>query len=644
MSDLIRQYYLTLQPDGATNYTGYQNEAQMYHAIGIEAMYWMHLFIDDPEAKELCRKYVTLSAPYRTLGSQRFVTEEFTASHQKHYYNSARSDGAYVGHFAGDPFRVASSTIASAHAPSAFSYDPALPSVAMPESHLVYDRNLIGVRGNFGLMNYAFTTRDFSYYPGKTAPGGRRPGLGHGVTTLFGMRLMHTPAEESAGAWPVNMILERVMNRAIYQGYDLGLGQEINASVAMAGKAAALGAQYQTSNRVGQNWNWNTAPFLNQQAWIATDKRAIGLMRIESQIAGAADMQCAFEFVGGRAGQWGDQLYLTETTPGTWQFGKCQLSILETTYPDRNIYYSSGGLTADTYRGNLRLVRNTGGAQRTVAVGENEWCFVEVKADGVPAATNARRLSLAPGLYGIAFTEVDQELALIYNPTSTDQPISHLASAAYTHHSLHVGGDGLVDRDKYLNRRDYELSRRTDSGERSYRLASNSVNTTLPPGRVAMIVSSNNLSDHPLARQYHEDLFSTPASLSTLQSWRKEHFGSVVGEGRAHEEEDPDHDGLTNLMEFALGSAPLLSDPDYAGLRANPTAELLHFEHRINTAATSSGVAAVVEWSDDMQIWQSEGVTTEVLDTQGQLQTLRHTLPKGPAGRRFLRLRIYAAE
>ena len=408
----------------------------------------------------------------------------------------------------------------------------------------------------------------------------------------------------------------------------------------MAGKAAALGAQYQTSYRVGQNWNWNTAPFLNQQAWLATDKRAIGLMRIESQIAGAADLQSGFEFVGGRSGQWGGQLNLTETVPGTYQFGKFQLSILETTYPDRNIFYSAGGLSADTYRGNLRLLRNTGGVQRTVSVGENEWCFVEVKADGVPAATNARRLSLASGLYGIAFNESDQELALIYNSTNSTQPISHLASTNYAHHSLHLGGAGLMDRDKYLNRRDYELSRRTDSGERGLMLASNSVNYVLPPGRVAMIVSSNDLSDHPVARQYYEDVFSTPASLTTLQSWRKEHFGSVVGEGLAHETEDPDHDGLTNLAEFALGSSPLVSDPDYASLRATPSGDSLYFEHRRNASAASSGVSFVVEWSDDMQTWQTQGVTTEVISTVGTVQTLRHTLPKGPAGRRFVRLRI----
>ncbi|TAE88564.1 MAG: hypothetical protein EAZ65_04170 [Verrucomicrobia bacterium] len=644
MSDLIRQYYLTLQPDGATNYTGYQNEAQMYHGIGLAAMYWMHLFIDDPATKELCRKYVHHAAPYRTMASQRFVTEEFTAPAQKHYYNTARAGEAYVGHFAGDPFRVASSLTLADHAPTAFSYDPDLPLVSPPENYFVYDRNLIGVRGNFGLMNHAFTTRDFSYYPGKTAPGGRRPGLGFGVTTLFGMRLMHTPAEESAGAWPVNAILERVMNHAIYKGNDLKLGQEINGSVAMSGRAAALGAQYQTSTRAWQNVSWEIAPFLNQQAWIATDKRAIGLMRIESQIAGAADLQSGFEFVGGRSGQWGGQLNLTETDPGTYQFGKFQLSILETTYPDRNIFYSAGGLSEDTYRGNLRLLRDNGGVQRTVSVGENEWCFVEVKAEGTPAATNARRLSLPSGLYGIAFNETDQEVALIYNPTTSTQPISHLASTDFAHHSLHVGGAGLVDRAKYLNRRDYELARRTDSGDRSLMLASNSVSYALPPGRVALIVSSNDPADHPRARQYYEDVFSTPASLTSLQSWRKENFGSVAGEGVAHEAEDPDRDGLVNLVEFALGSSPLASDPDYASLRAVPTADALHFDHRRNANAAASGVVSIVEWSDDLQSWQSDGVTTEVLGTTGSVQTLRHTLPKSPDGRRFVRLRIEGGE
>jgi hypothetical protein len=48
--------------------------------------------------------------------------------------------------------------------------------------------------------------------------------------------------------------------------------------------------------------------------------------------------------------------------------------------------------------------------------------------------------------------------------------------------------------------------------------------------------------------------------LTQLQAWRLEHFGSSEGTGRAADLADWDNDGVLNLLEFAFGLNPTLSD------------------------------------------------------------------------------------
>jgi hypothetical protein len=44
---------------------------------------------------------------------------------------------------------------------------------------------------------------------------------------------------------------------------------------------------------------------------------------------------------------------------------------------------------------------------------------------------------------------------------------------------------------------------------------------------------------------------------SAVESWRKVHFDTFANTGDAADAADPDHDGLTNLAEFAFGLSPV---------------------------------------------------------------------------------------
>lgn len=96
-------------------------------------------------------------------------------------------------------------------------------------------------------------------------------------------------------------------------------------------------------------------------------------------------------------------------------------------------------------------------------------------------------------------------------------------------------------------------------------------------------------------------------------------------------EEDRDGDGLSALMEWALGSSDRVAN----GL-AGPGGG----EFRYPVRADLNGFAMVVEWSEDLENWTNEGlVELGRLSLGGGMEEVRMGLPDG-AERGFLRLRI----
>ncbi|MEK7953241.1 LamG-like jellyroll fold domain-containing protein [Luteolibacter soli] len=88
--------------------------------------------------------------------------------------------------------------------------------------------------------------------------------------------------------------------------------------------------------------------------------------------------------------------------------------------------------------------------------------------------------------------------------------------------------------------------------------------------------------------------------LSASESWRKQHFGSTEETGDAADAADPDGDGLSNLIEFALGTLPNQSSADTA-----PEVSVINGKLTI-TATRNTGAIDVV-----MTILASDDLTSE---------------------------------
>jgi hypothetical protein len=372
------------------------------------------------------RDFVIRSAPFYALGSHRFLCEEYTCPEQKHYYNGGKVATPHPGYMAGDPYAVAACLPDGKWGRhlNAFTFDPALPVVQPPDRYTVFDRNIIGPRGRYGNLDFAISTRDFSYYPGKTDPVSRTPEKGFGVTTFLGMRVMNPPDFKG---WPMNAVAERIMNHVRIGGNTYDKGELIESSVSMAASASAVSARYMTSGRAGQNWNWGPVPFSNTQAWIIDGERAVGLLRVTS--TGAiedARMSTMFEFVSGRA-QWGLRKELVSKGKWEHEYGDLRLRVVGTSYQDFELKYTKGGLSGDdNMRALFRLVEEPGKQDqlRSYAAGDSNWCLVELRPAWSPPATDIKPLDPGSGLIGFQFSASGKSFSLVQNPTDSPQTAS----------------------------------------------------------------------------------------------------------------------------------------------------------------------------------------------------------------------------
>jgi hypothetical protein len=136
------------------------------------------------------------------------------------------------------------------------------------------------------------------------------------------------------------------------------------------------------------------------------------------------------------------------------------------------------------------------------------------------------------------------------------------------------------------------------------------------------------------------DILLTGTGLTRLENWRQTWFQISDNIGNAADTADPDGDGLTNLMEFALNTNPTRSGVSTNTVLRN--GDNLEFTYQRSDAAVAEGVQFSVEWTDDLgsPTWGNAGVNETVLSDDGTVQQVKATIPAGPGLQRFVRLKV----
>jgi len=121
----------------------------------------------------------------------------------------------------------------------------------------------------------------------------------------------------------------------------------------------------------------------------------------------------------------------------------------------------------------------------------------------------------------------------------------------------------------------------------------------------------------------------------TLAEWKARYFTpEQISAGQADDDADPDHDGLVNLAEYALGANPLAFTPPLTAVR-NESGLVLTFQRPKGLP----DVQYAAESSEDMIQWSP--CTLEMV-TDGPVQTMQAVDPltSGNPAQRFIRLRF----
>lgn len=135
------------------------------------------------------------------------------------------------------------------------------------------------------------------------------------------------------------------------------------------------------------------------------------------------------------------------------------------------------------------------------------------------------------------------------------------------------------------------------------------------------------------------DVNSLTLITTPIEQWRFANFGSVLNTGPGLDTLDGDNDGVPILMEYATKMNPAINDAVPQSVTKSPNPEYIYTK---NKAATD--VTYTVEWSDDLGSSElsNVGVTQSLIpgSDNGVTQEWKATMPAGPNGRRFVRLRV----
>jgi len=240
---------------------------------------------------------------------------------------------------------------------------------------------------------------------------------------------------------------------------------------------------------------------------------------------------------------------------------------------------------------------------------------------------------------GNVTTSQEYALAFNYSVPAPDAPSSLAASpGAYSEIDL-SWTDNATDE---VN---FELQRSVLSGRAYSTIATLPANTT----SYSDVGLAENVTYYYRVKATNangDSFYTNVASATTLNrllSWRQSNFGNSTDSGDAANSADPDHDGLDNLTEYALGTDPT-SAAGSDGAMAQPKASIVsvggtdYLQITVNRVENKTDLNYIVKVCDELGTNWTE--VTNILENSATTLRVRDNVAATGNDRRFIRLSV----
>ncbi len=202
------------------------------------------------------------------------------------------------------------------------------------------------------------------------------------------------------------------------------------------------------------------------------------------------------------------------------------------------------------------------------------------------------------------------------------------------------------------------LSQATTAGQAAlgtrFTLSPSNLNLTIPAGQSSVSVTVSPLADKAIRGTELVTLTAAPganyfvngsgsATVQILDTpinvWKIARFGSISNaQTLGGDNADPDNDGLSNLLEYALNADPQKFDA--TGLTASGV-ESNKLTFTYNRLKNAPDIVYRVQWSPDLATWTEPAVTETILSDDGTVQRVKATFPgDGVSTRGFAKLKV----
>jgi hypothetical protein len=168
------------------------------------------------------------------------------------------------------------------------------------------------------------------------------------------------------------------------------------------------------------------------------------------------------------------------------------------------------------------------------------------------------------------------------------------------------------------------------------------------PAALATNATFSTLGNYTLRLTATDSLASTFDDLNfsfagtPFEQWRTAQFANGISNPDSAPTADPDHDGLTNLVEYALGTNPGIGNDTGLASTITNTSGTKYFQLTVpkNPAATDVTTSIQLSTSLDAGSWSTSGLV--VLENTSTTLTVRTSQPVDSAPRQFLRVLVTA--